>query len=77
MFVRDGGSGHPWCGCRALQNLKNMMVGSKSPMGVMKAAFHWSSSRIWMLLYPQRMSNLVNKVDSFISSMSSGMRGSG
>ena len=24
----------------ALQNLKNMMVGSKSSMGVMKAAFH-------------------------------------
>ena len=61
----------------ALQNPKNMMVGSKSSMGVMKAAFHWSSSQMRMLLYPQRMSNLVNRVDSFMSSMSSGMRGSG
>ena len=61
----------------ALQNPKNMTVGSKSPMGVMKAAFHWSSSQMQILLYPQRMSNLVNKVDSLISSMSSGMRGSG
>ena len=51
--------------------------GFESPMGVMKAAFHWSSSRMQMLLYPQRMSNLVNKVDSFMSLISSGIRGSG
>ena len=61
----------------ALQNPQNMMVGSKSPIGVMNAAFHWSSSLMRILLYPQRMSNLVNKVDSFMLSISSGMRGSG
>ena len=34
----------------ALQNPKNITVGSKSPRMVMKAAFHWSSSWIQMLL---------------------------
>ena len=28
----------------ALQNPKNITVGSKSPKEVIKAAFHWSSS---------------------------------
>ena len=61
----------------ALQNLKNMTVGSNNPIGVMKVAFHWSSSLMQMLLYLQWMSNLVNRVDSFMSLMSSGIRGSG
>ena len=36
-----------------VQNPKNMTIGLNSPMGVMKAAFHWFSFRMWMLLYSQ------------------------
>ena len=61
----------------ALQNLKDMTMGSSSAMEVMKAAFHWSSSQMHMLSYPQKILNLVNKVDFFMLSTSSGMRGSG
>ncbi len=41
---------------------KNITVGSNSPSGVRKAAFHSSPSLIRMLLYPQQMSTLVNRV---------------
>ncbi|KAI0261693.1 hypothetical protein BGY98DRAFT_929414, partial [Russula aff. rugulosa BPL654] len=43
---------------------KNMTVGSNSPSGVRKAAFHSSPGLIRILLYPQRTSNLVNSVAS-------------
>ena len=39
---------------------KNITVGSKSPLFVLKAAFHWSPSLILTLLYPHQTSNLVN-----------------
>ena len=61
----------------ALQKPKNMTVGSNSPKGVIKVAFHWSSSQRQMLLYPQHMSNLVKIVESFMSLISSGISGSG
>src|SRR6266702_2528794 len=41
---------------------KNMTQGSKSPKLVLKAPFSWSPSLIRTLLYPHRMSSLVNKV---------------
>jgi hypothetical protein len=56
---------------------KNMTVGSNKPLLVMKATFHSSPSLIQMLLYPQRMSNLVYSEQPFNRSISSGMRGSG
>ena len=40
---------------------KNMTIGSKSPSGVRKAAFHLSPSLIRILLYPHQMLNLVNR----------------
>ena len=60
-----------------LQNLKNMTVGLKSLKGVMNAPFHWSSSRMRMLLNPHQTSNLVKIVESFISSINLGIRGKG
>ena len=59
-----------------LQSPKNMMVGSYKPNGVEKAAFHRSSGRIRMLLYPHQMSNLVKILLPFSLSTSSEMRGS-
>jgi hypothetical protein len=41
---------------------KNITVGSNSPFGVRKAAFHLSPSLMQMLLYPYRTSNLVKSV---------------
>ena len=61
----------------ALQKLKNMTVSLNSPKGVMKVAFHLSSSWRQILLYPQCMSNLVKIVESFMLSMSSGINGNG
>ena len=40
--------------------LKNITFGSKSPWRVLNAPFHWSSSLMWILLYPHHMSNLLN-----------------
>ena len=40
---------------------KNMTIGSKSPSGVRKAAFHLSPSLIWILLYPHQMLNFMNR----------------
>src|SRR6201999_4252501 len=54
-----------------------MTFGSNSPWLVMNAAFHRSSSLIWMLLYPHRMSIFVNRVHPLIRSMRTGMRGRG
>ena len=43
----------------------------------MNAPFHWSSSRIRILLNPHRTSNLVNLMESFMSSINSEIRGKG
>ena len=52
---------------------KNITVGSKSPSGVRKAAFHSSPGLIWILLYPHCISNLVNKVHPASRSMTDRM----
>ena len=54
---------------------KNMTVGSKSPSGVRKAAFHSSPGLMQMLLYPHQMSNLVNRVHPASLSTMDGMSG--
>src|SRR5260370_38407048 len=54
---------------------KNMTVGSKSPSGVRKAAFHLSPSFMHMLLYPHRISYLVNNMHPFRQLMVWGIRG--
>ena len=56
---------------------KNITVGSKSPRFILKAAFHWSPSRIRTLLYPQQTSNFVNHRAPFNLSSSSLIRGRG
>src|SRR5258708_19581300 len=53
---------------------KNIIVGSKSPSGVRNAAFHSSPGFMRMLLYPHRISNLVNNVHPLRQSMFWGMR---
>src|SRR6266436_4856772 len=54
---------------------KNMTVGSNSPLGVRKAAFHSSPSLILMLLYPHLTSTFVNRVHPLSLSMTWGIRG--
>jgi len=54
---------------------KNITVGSNSPSGVRKAAFHSSLGLIRMLLYPHQTSNLVNSVHPANQSMTEGIRG--
>src|SRR6266481_6490667 len=54
---------------------KNMTVGSNSPSGVRKVAFHSSPSLIWMLLYPHRMSTFVKRVHPCNLSMTWGIKG--
>src|SRR6267154_4810404 len=49
-----------WKVAGELVSPKNITVGSKSPLFVLKAAFHWSPSLMQILLYPHRTSNLVN-----------------
>src|SRR5712672_1293985 len=56
---------------------KNMTVGSNSPSLVIKAAFHSSPLRMRTLLYPHRMSNLVNKARARALLMSWGINGRG
>jgi hypothetical protein len=56
---------------------KNMTVGSKSPLFVMKATFHLSSSLMRTSLYPYLTSIPVNRVHPLSWSISWGMRGSG
>src|SRR5258708_36740996 len=51
-----------WKVAGELVSPKNITVGSKSPSGVRNAAFHSSPSLMRMLLYPQRISNLVKRV---------------
>src|SRR6266702_4682055 len=54
-----------------------MTVGSNSPRGVLKAALYSSPSLIQILLYPQRISNLVKYLAPQSWSMNSGIRGNG
>jgi len=56
---------------------KNMTVGSNNPSLVMKAAFHSSPFQMRTLLYPYRMSNLVNKALAQALFMSWGINGRG
>ncbi len=51
-----------WNIARELVSLKNMMVGSNSPLFVVNTTFHWLPSLIQMLLYPHLMLNFMNKV---------------
>ena len=60
-----------------LVNPKNITFGSKSPRFVTNAAFHSSPVLIQMLLYPQRMSNLVKTLACLSQSTSSETRGIG
>jgi hypothetical protein len=64
-----------WNVAGELVRLKNITVGSNSPSGVRKAAFHLSPSQIWMLLYPHHMSNFVNGVHPANWSITCGMSG--
>ena len=64
-----------WKVAGKLVSPKNMTVGSNSPLGVRKAAFHSSPGLIWMFLYPHQMSNLVNKEHPASLSTTDGMRG--
>ena len=64
-----------WNVAGELHNPKNITVGSKSPLFVLKAAFHWSPSLIQTLLYPHQTSNLVNHRVPFSLSSSSIIKG--
>jgi hypothetical protein len=54
---------------------KNMTFSSKSPLFVLNAALGWSPSLIRTLLYPHRISNLVNQSASRIWAMISLING--
>ena len=64
-----------WKVAGELVSPKNITVGSKSPSGVKKAAFHSSPGLMRMLLYPHLMSNLVNKVHPASQSTTDRIRG--
>ena len=64
-----------WKVAGELVSPKNITVGSNSPSGVRKAAFHSSPGLIRMLLYPQRISNLVKSVHPASQSTTDGIRG--
>ena len=66
-----------WNVAGELHNPKNITVGSKSPLFVLKAAFHWSHSRMRTLLYPHQTSNLVNRHAPFSLFSSSVIKGKG
>ena len=53
---------------------KNMMVGSKRSLWVMKAGSHWCLSLIWILSYLHCTSNLVKTLASHSLSMRSEIR---
>ena len=56
---------------------KNITVGSNNPLLVLKVAFHWSPSQIWILLYPHHMSSLVKHLVPLSLSSNSFINGSG
>ena len=62
-----------WKVAGELVSLKNITVGSNSPSGVRKAAFHLSPGFMRMLLYPQHMSNLVKSVHPASQSTTDGI----
>ena len=64
-----------WKVAGEFMSLKNITVGSNSPSGVRKAAFHSSPGLIQILLYPHRMSNFVNKVHPASQSTTEGISG--
>ena len=66
-----------WNVAGELHNPKNITIGSKSPLFILKAAFHWSPSQIQTLLYPHRTSNLVNHCAPFSLSNNSVIKGKG
>ena len=66
-----------WNVAGELHNPKNITVGSKSPLDVLKAAFHWSPSLIHILLYPARRSSFVKYFISVSPSNKSVIMGSG
>jgi len=66
-----------WKVAGELVNLKNITVGSNSPLLVMKATFHSSPRHMWTLLYPQRMLNFVNNARARALLISWGINGSG
>ena len=66
-----------WNVAGELHSPKNMTVGSKSPNGVLKAAFHWSPFLIRILLYPFRRSSLVKNFACWSLSIRSAISGSG
>src|SRR6266850_3891472 len=51
-----------WNVAGELVSPKNITVGSNRPSCVRNAAFHLSPSLMRILLYPQRISNFVNRV---------------
>ena len=53
---------------------KNMILGLKRPLWVMKAAFHWCPFLIQTLLYPHHISNLVKTLASCSLSIRSEIR---
>ena len=64
-----------WNVAGELVSPKNITVGSNSPLGVRKAAFHSSPGLILMLLYPQQTSTLVNNVHPANQLITNGIRG--
>src|SRR6266478_2643069 len=69
----------PGAGClyqsEKVTGFVTMTVGSNSPSGVRKAAFHSSPSLMWILLYPHRTSTFVKRVHPRNLSMTWGIRG--
>ncbi len=66
-----------WKVASKLVSLKNITVGSKSPLFVTKAALCQSSSIICTILYPQQMSTTMINLALPILSISWGMSGKG
>src|SRR6266550_951946 len=66
-----------WNVAGEFRNPNIITFGSNNPRLVTKAAFHRSSSFIWTLLYPHRISNLVKYFDPFSFIMRSDISGKG
>ena len=64
-----------WNVAGELVSPKNMTMGSNNPSWVRNVAFPSSPSLIWILLYPQWMSMIVNLVHPLRQSMTWGIRG--
>src|SRR6266404_4777799 len=64
-----------WNVAGELVSPKNITVGSNSPSGVRKVAFHSSPSLILILLYPHLTSTFVNRVHPLRRLMTCGISG--